>query len=252
VATAIDTESNAAATAAAPVPAAAFATRVAAETAGLAGVVTARSFIQGGTLPSVEALAGVLRALRGAGATEDVVGFAIPLAGDPEEGVVRRRDGAPPPRQRFNLGEYLLDALDPHRPRGWTGGGMGPGRNVALASQVLGDLTRWLVGIHTFRVPEVAGGDGVWVLGRPNHAAAIQRVRGDSHEGASGVLATLAVPTDLAADYAARLAAGECALTTCETDEGRMRRDAKLLRQAGAVHVFAPYHQVVEYGVRPA
>jgi hypothetical protein len=94
------------------------------------------------------------------------------------------------------------------------------------------------------------GDEGVWVLGRPNHAAAMQRVRGDSQEGAPGVLATLAVPPELAIDYAARLAAGECILTTCETDQGRMRRDQQLLRKVGALHLFTPYEQVVEYGVR--
>ena len=58
--------------------------------------------------------------------------------------------------------------------------------------------------------------------------------------------------TEIAAEVAAALAAGYCLLTTCETDENRMKRDLKILRKAGATQVFGPISLHVHYGVRPA
>ncbi len=220
------------------------------------GVTTSHAYLVGGLLPSVSALTGALSALRSTGQTEDVVGFAIPLAGDdPDAGIVRElraESGAVQPKRRFDLMGFLMMAMDPHGQRqGWKLR-WAPGRNVRVAVDVLGNLTRWLVGIHTFKVNNARGDEDVWVLGRPNHAAAMHKLAGDAHEGAAGMLATLAVPASAATEVAAALAAGYCLLTTCETDENRMKRDLKILRKAGATQVFGPVPLHVHYGVRQA
>lgn len=212
------------------------------------GIVTARGYMTVAIVPTVEALTSVLKALRSAGATEDVVGFAIPVEGDPAEGGIRPMGPISVRRRRFDLGEYLLDVIDPHRPVGATDN-WARGRNGAIAKAVLGKLTRWLVGVHTFRVPLPEG--SVWVVGRPNHASAIQRLRGDALGGAAGALASIGVPVDIFAEFAERLAAGECIVTTCETDEGRWNRDRRILERAGATLIRQPEPIVVEYGMRP-
>jgi hypothetical protein len=223
----------------------------------VSGVTTSRAYVVGGLLPSVADLAGALRALRATGQTEDVVGFAIPLEGDdPDAGIVRELrtgDDATPRKRGFDLMRFLAVAMDPHGDsrRRWQLR-WAPGRNVRVAVEVLGDLTRWLVGIHAFKIHDARGEEDVWVLGRPNHAAAMHKLAGDAREGARGVLATLAVPGDAAAEVGAALTAGYCLLTTCETDENRMKRDLKILRRAGAIQVFGPVPLDVHYGVRPA
>ncbi len=218
-----------------------------------AGVLTSRAFLIGGLMPSVESLAEALQGIRAAGHTADVVGFAIPLDGEPSAGVVRVRQDAVQ-QKRFDLMEFLLTALDPHRPSGWQGGRFAPGRNAPLAYDFLGNLVRWLVGIQTFQIHNAAGEEDVWVLARPNHAAAMHKVTGDSHEGYRGMLATLGVPGSVAAEFAARLAEGYCILTTCETDEGRKERDLKIMRKAGVdvPSLFQTKPLEVRYGVRPA
>lgn len=213
-------------------------------------VVTSRAYIAGALMPSVRALAGALRAIRGAGHTADVVGFAIPLAGEPVEGRVLERADAPVVKQRFDLMEFLAIAMDPHRTfTRFTR--VAPGRNVPLAADVLGDITRWLVGIHTFKIHDVLGEQDVWVLARPNHAAAMHKVEGDSVEGHAGMLATLGVPLAFAGEYAARLAAGDCILTTCETDAGRWRRDQKIMAKHGGEARFAEPLSPVRYATGP-
>lgn len=215
-------------------------------------VITSEAFIAGALMPSVQSLAAALRAIRGARHTADVVGFAVPLAGDdPSDGRVLERASVEPVKQRFDFMEFMMTAIDPHRT--FTRfEGVAPGRNVPLAADLLGDLTRWLVGIRTFRIHDVIGEQDVWVLARPNHAAAMQKVEGDSEEGHVGMLATLGVPREFATDYAARLGAGECILTTCETDEGRWRRDQKIMKDNGGASLFAQPLQPVRYGARQA
>lgn len=232
-----------------PVSAAEFAARIDGASSD-APVTTSHAYVIGGLFTTVQDLADALRALRAARRTEDVVGLAIPLEGDdPADGVVRTRRGDAAAKRRFSLGEFLLTAIDPHRQREWTAG-WAPGKNAGLAVELLGDLTRWLVGIQPMKIHDVPGGEEVWVLGRPNHAAAIQKVAGDSHEGYVGILATLGVPLDYAALCAQRLVAGDCLLTTCETDLGRTRSDARIMRRHGAAHVFDPYPLEWRYGVR--
>jgi hypothetical protein len=210
-------------------------------------VVTSRGFVAGALFPSVETLAAALRSLRGAGRTEDVVGLLIPLEGDdPDAAVVRaRRD--PAPRRGFNLVDFLMTALDPHRPSGWQSG-WAPGKNAGVAVDLLGGLTRWLIGIQAVRLHGVPGGEPLWVLGRPNHAAAIHKVTGDSQEGYAGMLATYAVAESLAPYVAERLAAGDCMLTTCESDANRARSDERMMRKAGAIQIFDRVTREQKYG----
>lgn len=217
-------------------------------------VVTSRAFMVAALMPSVHSLVRALKAIRATGATEDVVGMAIPLEDDPTGGVAIVRGAKEPVKRGFDLGEFLATAIDPHRPTTlpWR---LGPGRNIGVATEVLGDITRWMVGIQTFRIPLAPPGeegDRLWVLARPNHAAAIHKVPGDATEGYVGMLASFGVPADFSRELAGELAAGQCIITTCETEEGRRRRDERLIRKAGAtiVHPFEP--APVIYGVRPA
>ena len=214
-------------------------------------VVTSRGYVAGALFPSVASLAAALRALRSAGRTEDVVGLLIPLEGeDPDEGIVRNRRDAAPAR-RFNLGEFLMTALDPHRPAGWRAG-WAPGKNSGTSVDLLGDLTRWLVGIQAVRLHGTPGVEPFWVLGRPNHAAAIHKVLGDSQEGLVGMLATYGVVESLAPYVAERLAAGDCVLTTCESDANRAKNDERIMKKAGAIQLFDLLELVWRYGVRQA
>ena len=218
---------------------------------GDAPVVTSRGYVSGALFPTVKSLASALRALRGAGRTEDVVGLLIPLEGDdPAAGIVRaRRDTPPPPR--FNLVEFLMTALDPHRPSGWQSG-WAPGKNAGAAVDLLGDLTRWLVGIQAVCLHGTPGVEPFWVLGRPNHAAAIHKILGDSQEGFVGMLATYAIVEPLAPYVAERLAAGDCVLTTCESDANRASSDERIMKKAGAIQMFDRVPLEWRYGVRPA
>ena len=210
------------------------------------GVLTSRAILIGGLMPSVTDLAAALRALRGLGRTEDVVGFAIPLEGDPSERRVRQPEG-PVAKPRFDLMDFLMTAIDPHR-RETRFGRWAPGRNAPLAFEVLGDLTRWLVGIYTLQLHDVRGEEDVHALARSNHAAAMHKLTGDTTEGYVGMLATLGVPPLVATEYAARLAGGECILTTCETDDNRAKRDEKIMRKLGARDLFTPVELEVRYG----
>lgn len=214
-------------------------------------VITSAAFVSGALFPSVASLANALRSLRGAGRTEDVVGFAIPLDGDdPNTSVVRTRSG-PPLRRGFNLVEFLMTALDPHRPSGWPAL-EAPGKNSGSSVDLLGNLTRWLVGIQPFAIHEVSGVPPFWVLGRPNHAAALHKITGDAHEGYAGILASFGVVASLASFCADRLAAGDCLLTTCETDANRARDDERFMRKAGAIHLFDLLPLEWRYGDWPA
>lgn len=213
-------------------------------------VVTTRGFVTVAAIPTIEGVMAALRALRAAGATEDVVGFAIPLQDNPNEAGFLPRGPVVRPK-RFNATDWLLDVIDPHRPQYESAPlVVGNGRNSEAARVVLGRLSRWLVGVQPFAVPTSAG--PVWVMGRPNHAAAMQGVHGDTLGGTAGALATVGVPVNLADRYATRLEAGDTILTTCETDEGRRRRDRKIVERAGAETIDLPEPTELRYGVRPA
>jgi hypothetical protein len=199
-----------------------------------------RAMLVGGTFTSVDGVVAMIEAIRAAGSTEDILGIAIPLDADPttEEGLLSL--ARPRPRKGFNLGRWLLTVLDPHHPVPDVVT-LQKGRNSILAQAILGNISRWLVGVKPIRVPGAAGSDpGTWILARPNHAAAVAGQEGAALGGRTGALVSLGVPSDLIDDYAARLAAGESLVTTCETDRGRAERDIRLLKKCGAGVVFGP------------
>jgi hypothetical protein len=66
------------------------------------------------------------------------------------------------------------------------------------------------------------------------------------------MLATIGVPLEIGALCAERLAAGDCILTTCETDGGRQRSDERIMRRAGATYLFEPLVLTKAYGERQA
>jgi hypothetical protein len=210
---------------------------------------TIHAWVVGGLFPGPEGAVAALRKLRSEGATNDVAGLAVPLDGDPTApdstvaAVGAQTDAKP------SLLERLLAMIDPHpprvRPSGWARERVG-----YLAQVILGDLVRWLGGYFTFRIPAPDGGPGVWVLGRPNHAAAVQGVRAGAEEGPAGAMAAFGVPASLAASYAAAVIGGQTLLTTCETDPGRVARDAKILRRNGARDMFEQPLPLA-YGERP-
>lgn len=204
------------------------------------GAALPRAIIVTGTFAGVDGVVDMVRSLRSAGATEDVIGLAVPLSGDPATEDGWRPRAAERKKQGFGIGRFLLTVLDPHQP--------GPdlttlqkGRNSILAQAILGDISRWLVGVRTFRVPGAAEADpGIWILGRPNHAAAVAGQDGAATGGTRGTLLSLGIPAALVDEAGARLAAGECLFTTCETDHGRVNRDLHLLKKCGARTVFEP------------
>lgn len=211
--------------------------------------------VLGGLFPDVQGPIKIMRALRGAGTSGDTMGLAVPLPGDPDDPQTMQRL-IPPRRRAFDPVGYLMVVLDPHRPPP-TFQSLTWGQNAPLTRRLLGDLANWLAGVKTFRIPAVpagtdgaAAGDdhGVWVLGRPNHAAAVAGAEGGALGGSVGALAAFGVPLDLGVAYAQRVIGGAVLLTTCETDEGRTKRDRKLMRKHGGVEIFervivAPHRQ---------
>jgi hypothetical protein len=201
--------------------------------------------VVGGLFRDVEGPLAVMRALRRSGAAGDVVGFAIPLPGDPDEPGTLERLADRRPRG-FSLLGYLKVVIDPHTPP--------PeyrtliaGQNSALTRLVLRDMAGWVAGVKTFRIPPTLTGEaskaeaiqgGVWVLGRSNHAAAVAGSEGGDQGGALGVLTAIGAPSELVRGFAERIAGGEVLFTTCETDAGRARRDAKWLRKHGGADLF--------------
>jgi hypothetical protein len=211
-----------------------------------AGIPTApAASVAGGAFKTMDGLLAVLRGLRAARATEDIVGFAIPLEADPTTAEGLETILAAHRRRGFNPIEWLLDVIDPHRPPPSPAALMA-GYNSILTPFLLGDLSRWLVGVKTFRIPlEQAPGGGVWVLGRPNHAAAIAGATGAALGGAAGALASLGLPADQLEAFAERIAAGQPVLTVCSTDEGRIEQAVRLMRKQGAEGIF------IARGLRP-
>src|SRR4051794_22721117 len=158
-----------------------------------------------------------MRALRGTllsgyGATEDVIGFATPLPGEPADPATLETLLAKRRRRRFDPVGLTLAILDPHRPppeyRTLT-----RGQNSVLARPLLGNLWGWLIGVQEFHVPNSnSPNGGVWVLGRPNHAAALGGARGAARGGAAGALAALGIPEEHLEDYIKRLFEGQTLL----------------------------------------
>jgi hypothetical protein len=193
-----------------------------------------RSAVIAGTFKELDGALAVMRALRRAGATEDIIGFATPLPGDPTNPDTLETL-IPPRRRRFDPVGLAMVIIDPHKPP--------PdyrtlirGQNSVLARPLLGKLWGWLIGVQEFRVPDPNSPDGgVWVLGRPNHAAAVGGARGAALGGSAGALASLGLPESLIPEYLGRLFDGQTILTLCETDEGRVQRDYKLMGKHGAL-----------------
>lgn len=199
---------------------------------------TPRAYFVAALFPSSDGVVGAMRALRSAGRTEDTLGFAIPLDGDPTTADVRLR-GYVPAKRRMSPLDFVLTVIDPHRP-GPSYQQLIAGQNSMMAEPVLGDLAHWVIGVHPFRVPLGPEPEsGTWVLGRPNHAAAVAGVEGAAHGGAVGALAALGLQdAQYIEECAARLAAGLSLLTSCETDIGRASGDRKIFVKHGgtAVH----------------
>ena len=197
-----------------------------------------RASIIAGAFADVEGATAVIRAVRSAGSTEDIVGIALPLAGDPHSPDALETLLPQARKRKFNLGRWLMTVIDPHQPppdyqR------LTKGRNSILARPLLGEIAEWLVGVQEFRVPDPNSPDGgVWVLGRPNHAAAVSGAAGAALGGAVGALAALGLPEEHMQDYIGRLFQGQTILTLCETDDGRTKRDYNLMGRHGALHRF--------------
>ena len=198
---------------------------------------TPRAFLVAALFPSSNGVVGAMRALRSAGRTEDTLGFAIPLEGDPTTGNVRLRGYVPAKRSLSPL-EFVLTVIDPHRPPS-TYQQLIAGQNAMMTEPVLGDLAQWVIGVHPFRIPlgpEL--GSGTWVLGRPNHAAAVAGVEGAAHGGPICALATLGIQdTQVIQEFAERIAAGQCLLTSCETDIGRAGGDRRIFLKHGGTTI---------------
>src|SRR5919201_4802248 len=133
-------------------PAAAPSARAAEALAWIVRPITAHASVIGGLFPGPDGAIAALHALRAARATNDVVGLAIPLDGDPtgpDAAVAAVNAGQ---GRRRGLKDILVTMIDPHRqvaqPTTFA-----RGRTGLLAQAILGDLTRWLVGVLTFRVP---------------------------------------------------------------------------------------------------
>lgn len=202
------------------------------------------AIVAGGLFPTVAGALAVMRSLRSSGTAGDAVGLAVPIPGDPDDPQTLERL-APAPRKGFDPIGYLKVVIDPHSPPPEYST-LVAGQNSAFTRLLLGDLSTWISGVKTFRIPASLTGDvskdeaiaGVWVLGRSNHAAAVAGGGGAAIGGALGALAGTGVPADLAPEFAKRIAGGEILLTTCQTDANRARRDLRWLRKRGAVDVF--------------
>ncbi len=212
--------------------------RPAAPAAPAARAAAPRAIVVGGTFDDAGRLSETIAALRRAGRSEDVVGLAVPLPGDPETPEVVARIVQQRRRPRFDPIGFLITVIDPHRPPP-DAATLQRGQNSILATLVLGKIAGWLVGVKPFRIPiEQAPEGGVWVLGRPNHAAALAGMEGAATGGTRGALAAIGIPDELAEAFASHLLAGNAVLTTCETDQGRAQRDQQLLRRHGAANLF--------------
>ncbi len=192
-----------------------------------------RAYLVGAAFDGHRQVRGALADIRATGTAADIVGVAIPMPGDP-----RREDVAGDVISRIEeprgLVPWLRLVIDPHRPTFPTFQEQVSGRNVPLAYAVLGDLADWIGAAGYMRVHGVDGAS-TWILGRPNHAASVQ---GGSGPNNGDVLATIGIPEAQRAAYRALVIGGQCVVTTCETDPGRARRDAQVLRRHGGQATF--------------
>ena len=193
---------------------------------------TVRACVIGATFATISQVQQALGAVRATGTAGDIVGFAIPLPGDPKDPAVAAQVVSAMIAPR-GIGAWLMNVLDPHKPLP-TYSEQVSGRNVPLAHAVLGDLTSWVGAAGYMRVP-VAGRDSVWIVGRPNHAVSVQ---GGNGVGRGDALVTIGIPAAQLEAFRGAIADGLCVVTTCETDPGRAERDASIMRRAGAKAVF--------------
>lgn len=193
---------------------------------------TVRACVIGATFTTISQVQQALKAVRATGTAGDIVGFAIPLPGDPKDPAVAAQVIGEMIVPR-GIGAWFMTVLDPHKPLP-TYAEQVSGRNVPLAHAVLGDLTNWIGAAGYMRVP-VAGRDPVWIVGRPNHAVSVQ---GGNGVGRGDALVTIGIPAAQLEAFRGAIADGLCVVTTCETDPGRAERDASIMRRAGARSVF--------------
>jgi hypothetical protein len=192
-----------------------------------------RALLVGAAFADTSGLTRSLAVIRATGTASDIVGFAVPLPGDPSDDAVAAevvgRITAP-----TGFGAWVRLVLDPHAPTSPTYREQVAGRNVPLAYAILGDVAEWVGATGYMRV-NGHDGAGAWVLGRPNHASAVQggigALRGDA-------LATVGVPLALRDAFRDLVLSGNCVLTTCETDPGRASRDADIFRRHGGRATF--------------
>ena len=193
---------------------------------------TVRACVIGAAFNSISQVQQALSAFRATGTAGDIVGFAIPLPGDPSDPAV----AAQVVREMLvprGIGAWIMNVLDPHKPM-LTYSEQVLGRNVPLAHAVLGDLTNWIGAAGYMRVP-VPGREPVWIVGRPNHAVSVQ---GGNGVGRGDALVTIGIPSAQVEAFRGAIADGLSVVTTCETDPGRAERDASIMRRAGARAVF--------------
>ena len=200
---------------------------------------TVRALIVGAAFTDRAGLRNSLATIRATGTASDIVGFAVPLPGDPrDEAVAAEVVGMMAAPTGF--GAWVRLVLDPHAPTSPTYREQVAGRNVPLAYAILGDVAEWVGAAGYMRVHGEKGAS-TWVLGRPSHATAVQGGTGSLKGDA---LATVGVPLALRDAYRDLVLSGNCVLTTCETDPGRASRDAKIFRRNGGratfVHPIGP------------
>ncbi len=194
---------------------------------------TVRAFLVGAVFADTSGLTQSLAAIRSTGTASDIVGFAVPLPGDPTDDAVAAevvgRITAP-----AGFAAWVRLVIDPHAPTSPTYRDQVAGRNVPLAYAILGDVAEWVGATGYMRVGRQDGASA-WVLGRPNHASAVQggigTLRGDA-------LATVGVPLALRDAFRNLVVSGNSVLTTCETDPGRASRDADIFRRHGGRATF--------------
>lgn len=192
-----------------------------------------RAIVVGAAFPKQSQVRAALAAIRATGTASDIVGFAVPLPGDPRDEAVAAEvvgmRGEP-----TGFGAWLRVVLDPHAPTAPTYREQVAGRNVPLAYAVLDEVADWVGAAGYMRVHR-ADGTSVWILGRPNHASSVHggmgSVRGDA-------LSTIGVPLAQLEAFRALVLAGHSVVTTCETDPGRAARDAGLFRRNGGCATF--------------
>ncbi|NCA13483.1 MAG: hypothetical protein EBS89_05030, partial [Proteobacteria bacterium] len=100
---------------------------------------TVRAFLVGAVFADTSGLTQSLAAIRSTGTASDIVGFAVPLPGDPTDDAVAAevvgRITAP-----TGFGAWVRLVIDPHAPTSPTYRDQVAGRNVPLTYAILGDV----------------------------------------------------------------------------------------------------------------